>query len=137
MIYFSKNPEDILKKIFHVLFDFYGPQHWWPADSSFESKKGAILTQNTNWRNVELAICNLKKSKVLEPVTIKNVPIWKLRKLIRPAGFYNVKAKRVKTFVQYLMMVYAGNIEMMKRKQTCVLRREVLGINGIGSETCD
>lgn len=136
-MYLSKNPEDILKEIFHALFEFYGPQHWWPAESSFEIMIGAILTQNTNWRNVELAICNLKKSDLLEPLTIKNVPISKLRKLIKPAGFYNVKAKRVKTFVQYLIKDYAGNLEKMKRKQTSILRRELLAIKGIGSETCD
>ncbi|MFN3479356.1 MAG: endonuclease III domain-containing protein, partial [Thermodesulfovibrionales bacterium] len=81
-----------LLKIFKKLFSFYGPQYWWPGDSPFEIAVGAILTQNTNWGNVEKAIKNLKDAKVLSAKALYELPVQKLASLIRPAGYFNIKA---------------------------------------------
>ena len=85
-----------LKEIYKRLFDHFGPQYWWPADSEFEVMVGAILTQNTSWQNVEKAIANLKKHKVLTARKIYNLPHKKLSRLIRSSGYYNIKTKRLK-----------------------------------------
>ncbi|TES92614.1 MAG: hypothetical protein E3J87_04965 [Candidatus Cloacimonadota bacterium] len=98
---------------------------------------GAILTQNTNWRNVESAINNLKEESLLTPARLKNISIKRLQKLIKPAGFFNIKAERVKSFVRYFLKEYKGSIENMKKKEAFSLREELLEIKGIGPETCD
>lgn len=129
--------ESILKHIYKLLFMHYGERHWWPADSAFEVIIGAILTQNTAWKNVEKAIANLKKANKLSPDKLYSLPISEITKLIKPSGFYNQKAKRVKLLVKYLIEKYNGNIEMMCEKQILELRNELLSINGIGKETAD
>jgi len=98
---------------------------------------GAILTQNTNWRNVESAINNLKKKNLLKPAQLNRISIGELKSLIRPAGFYNIKSDRVKIFVKYLCEQYKGDIGRVKKRETVSLRNEILGIKGIGPETCD
>lgn len=133
----SIQKKTILKKVFDTLFAHYGPQHWWPGDTPFEIAVGAILTQNTNWRNVESAIRSLKAKECLSPRAISRISSSKLGNMIRSSGFYNVKAKRLKAFVQFLMDHYDGSIEKMKRRRMDTLRRELLGIKGIGAETCD
>ncbi len=133
----STHKKPILKHIFDALFTYYGPQYWWPGESPFEIAVGAILTQNTNWRNVEIAIVSLKKQRCLSPEEIYHISSAKLGKLIRSAGFYNIKAKRLKEFVLFLMDNYDGEIPKMKRRRVNVLRRELLAVRGIGPETCD
>ncbi len=98
---------------------------------------GAILTQNTSWRNVELAINNLRKENYLEPERLYRISGMKLRRLLKPAGFYNIKAERVMSFVKYLWDEYKGDMESMKHQRTLFLREQMLGIKGIGLETCD
>lgn len=98
---------------------------------------GAILTQNTNWRNTELAIRNLNEKGLLNPDGINRISVTRLRKLIKPAGFYNIKTERVKTFVRYLMREYSGDISKMKKEKASFLRKKLLCIKGIGPETCD
>ena len=83
-----------LMKIYELLYDRYGPQHWWPGSTGFEIIIGAILTQNTDWHNVEKAITNLKEAKCLETEELYKMDIGMLAELIRPAGYYNIKAKR-------------------------------------------
>jgi endonuclease-3 related protein len=85
-----------LKMIYDLLFVRFGPQHWWPGETPFEVIVGAVLTQNTNWGNVEKAIANLKKAKILTPEKLHSLKPAKLAKLIRPAGYFNKKASRQK-----------------------------------------
>lgn len=113
----------------------YGPQHWWPAQSKYEVMVGAILTQNTAWTNVEYAITNLKQAQVLSPEKILALPPRRLGKLIRPAGYYNIKTKRLRALTKWL--VENGGFVKLCALQTGALRKSLLGIHGIGPETAD
>lgn len=126
-----------LNSLYQKLYIYFGPQHWWPADSPFEVMAGAILTQNTNWQNVEKAIGNLKKCKLLTASKLDKLSHKKLASLIKPAGYYNVKAKRLKKFLDFFFRVYKGSLKKMSSVDTGVLRRQLLSINGIGQETAD
>lgn len=126
-----------LLRIYDRLYERFGPRHWWPADTAFEVIVGAILTQNTSWRNVEKAIYNLKKKRLLEPRRLHKLNIKTLASVIRPAGFFNVKAARVKGFVNFLFLRYNYNIRSMLSKPLPALRKELLEIKGIGPETAD
>ncbi|MGB9719960.1 MAG: endonuclease III domain-containing protein [bacterium] len=128
------------KKLFleiyqHLLKEF-GPQHWWPGDSPFEIMIGAILTQNTNWQNVEKAIRNIKKAGLLDPkfllVNRKKIP-----QLIKPSGFYRLKTDRLVNFLNYFVDEYDGNVANFNGIDTDFLRSELLAISGIGPETAD
>jgi len=124
--------------MYEVLSGFYGPQGWWPGRSRLEIIVGAILTQNTAWTNVEKAIKSLRKAGALDsPACINRVKHDKLARLIRPAGYYNVKARRLKNFFNLLHRSYNGNIAVMGKTPTEELRRDLLQVNGIGPETCD
>jgi endonuclease-3 related protein len=133
----SKHKKTILIRVFDTLLAHYGHQHWWPGDTPFEISIGAILTQNTSWRNVERAIACLKDQRCLSVRAIFTISQAKLGQLIRSSGFYTIKAKRLKAFVQFLVDRYGGNIEKMKHKRVDVLREELLGVKGIGDETAD
>lgn len=126
-----------LGRIFRLLYARYGPQDWWPGDTPFEVAVGAVLTQNTNWGNVERAIANLKKAKALSAKRIHLMPHDELASLIRPAGYFNVKARRLKSFVSHLALNHGGSMKKMARNDADSLRRELLWINGIGPETAD
>ena len=126
-----------LLEIYQKLYRAFGPQDWWPADSDFEVAVGAILTQNTSWSNVEKAIENLKRSKCLSFAKMRRLSEKKLAQLIRPAGYYNIKAKRLKNFFRFLWKNYRGSFKRMKSKDTLVLRTELLSVCGIGPETAD
>jgi len=126
-----------LELIYQRLFDRYGPQHWWPADEPFEVIIGAILTQSTAWGNVEKAIGNLKKAGALNPIAIRELPVDDLAILIRPSGYYNVKARKLKAFVERLSESYGDSLERMFALDTLQLRDELLSIYGIGQETAD
>jgi len=126
-----------LHLIYKSLYRHFGPQHWWPADSAFEVMVGAILTQNTNWLNVERAIKSLKKNKLLELNKLYNLPKTRLAKLIRPAGYYNIKAKRLKNFFSFLIKNYNGSLKKMCEAHMQDLREQLLSVNGIGAETAD
>ena len=128
---------DVLMEIYSRLRGEFGPQNWWPADTGFEIIIGAILTQNTAWPNVERAIENLKKEKVLTPQRLYGLDTKKLRQLIRPSGYYNVKAKRIKAFLKFLFENYSGSLKNMLREGLQDLRRKLLEVNGIGPETAD
>ncbi|NOY52713.1 MAG: endonuclease III domain-containing protein [Deltaproteobacteria bacterium] len=133
----SPDPATRLHEIYHRLFSAYGPQHWWPAKSRFEVILGAILTQNTNWKNVERAITNLRKADLLRYENLRETPPGKLAELIRPSGYYNIKTKRLRSFCRFLQREYDGNLSRMFRTQTEELRRELLAVPGIGPETAD
>lgn len=126
-----------LKDIYKKLYCAFGPQGWWPGDSAFEVMVGAILTQNTNWQNVSRAINNLKKDKSLSINKLYAMPAHELAQLIRPVGYYNIKAKRLKNFFAFLLKNYKGNIRQMVKKDLFLLRKELLSVNGVGEETAD
>jgi endonuclease-3 related protein len=126
-----------IREIYKKLYKTFGPQHWWPGDTPFEVAVGAILTQNTNWGNVEKAINNLKKTKALNAKSLHRMPIRKLAKLIRPAGYFNVKAKRLKSFIGFLVGNYQGSMQKLKKEKINSLREKLLDVNGIGPETAD
>ncbi|MFA6350285.1 MAG: endonuclease III domain-containing protein [Candidatus Omnitrophota bacterium] len=126
-----------LNKIYKKLSSSFGRQYWWPADSAFEVMVGAILTQNTNWANVEKAIKGLKKHNALSAQKLRKIPAQKLASLIRPVGYYNIKAARLKNFVEFLFKRYGADIHKMRKIDTPFLRNELLSVNGIGPETAD
>lgn len=126
-----------LINIYQVLYKAFGPQHWWPGGTPFEVMVGAILTQNTNWSNVEKAITNLKNVKVLDPKKLLKLSNEDLAELIRSTGYFNIKAKRLKNFLRYFVEKYDGSVASMKKVPLEELRAELLGVNGIGQETAD
>ena len=126
-----------LTEIYELLFDRFGPQHWWPGENQFEIITGAILTQNTNWANVEKAIANLKSADCLTPERLYHLDTSKLSQLIRPAGYYNIKTKRLKNFVNWLFDNYDGKLSNLETVDTNQLRAELLAIKGVGHETAD
>lgn len=126
-----------LKKIYNTLYKSFGPQKWWPGDTPFEIAVGAILTQNTNWGNVEKAIDNLKREKVLNARALYELKPDKLASLIKPSGYFNLKAKRLKGFLSYLSSNYGVSMARMQKKELPMLRQELLEVNGIGPETAD
>jgi endonuclease-3 related protein len=126
-----------LTEIYQLLFNAFGHQHWWPGESPFEVIVGAILTQNTNWGNVERAIANLKAADLLEPEKLHRLEASRLGELIRPAGYYNIKARRLKSFLDWLFENYGGEPANLQGIDTRRLREELLGVKGIGRETAD
>jgi len=128
---------DSLMDMFWRLYEKFGPQYWWPGQTPFEIAIGAILTQNTNWQNVERAISNLKGKSLLDCDALFHLPSSTLSQLIRPAGYYNIKAKRLKSFVTFLRERFNGDMERMKEERTHELRKMLLNVHGIGPETAD
>ena len=126
-----------LLQIYQKMFEALGPRQWWPGETPFEVVIGAILTQNTNWSNVEKAIKNLKTASKLSPEGIYGLSITELAELIKPSGFFNVKAKRVKAFINWLFSRYEGNLSKMFARDLQSLRSELLSVKGIGPETAD
>lgn len=126
-----------LMTIFTSLYAFYGPQRWWPGESPFEIAIGAILTQNTNWSNVEKAIRNLKEAGLLNLEKLYNIPVEKLSILIKPAGYYNIKARRIKAFLDFMKDNCYGSMERLKEYEIDNLRKKLLSVYGIGHETAD
>lgn len=126
-----------LLSIYEKLHQEFGPRHWWPADTPFEVIIGAILTQNTAWSNVEKAIANLKRANLLNPAALNRVGTNRLAALIRPAGYYNIKAKRLKNFLKHLFRNFNGDLNKLLRLPTKALREGLLSVNGIGPETAD
>ncbi|MBW8035584.1 MAG: endonuclease III domain-containing protein [Planctomycetes bacterium] len=126
-----------LKEIYELLFSSYGAQHWWPGDGRFEMIAGAILVQNTNWGNTELAIENLKAAGCLDAKKVFAMDTSELAGLIRPAGYYNVKAGRLKNFLGWLFENYDGDLSRLEGLDSYSLREELLGVKGIGRETAD
>lgn len=124
-----------IQQTYQDLHHRYGPQHWWPGDTPFEVMLGAVLTQNTAWANVEKAIINLKQAHCLDPESIVSIPIKRLAKLIRPSGYFNVKAARLSRYCQWY--IAQGGHEKLKALKTEILRKRLLSVHGIGPETAD
>jgi len=123
--------------IYQILLSALGPRDWWPADTPFEVIVGAILTQNTNWGNVEKAILNLKKFDLLSPERLTNCSIDDLSSLLKPAGYHNIKSNYLKNFSVKFLEDYNGDISELKQVETSKLRGWLLSIKGIGEETAD
>jgi len=128
---------NILLKIYNSLYDFFGPLNWWPGDTPFEIMVGAVLTQNTSWSNVEKAINNLKKENLLEPWKLYRINRKELAQLIKPSGYYNIKARRLKNFLNLFVNDFEGSAEKMFSGDSGELRKKLLKVNGIGPETAD
>lgn len=124
-----------LLAIYRRLLAAHGPQHWWPGDTPFEIMVGAVLTQNTAWRNVEKAIANLKRAKALTPQAIAAAPHRRLAAWLKPSGYFNIKARRLRAFCDWF--IACGGRRRLARLPTPALREELLNVHGIGPETAD
>ena len=124
-------------KIYRTLYRAYGPRHWWPGETPFEVMVGAILTQNTSWRNVEKAIQHLKAKGFLNIRGIHQLKKSELASLIKSSGYYRMKADRLKAFVFFLFKNFNGDIERMVKEDLETLRPKLLAVKGIGPETAD
>ena len=126
-----------IRDLFDRLHAAYGPQAWWPASDPFEVILGAILTQRTAWRNVEQAIRGLGESGLLAAGALDDAPAERVAAAIRPAGFYNAKARKLKAFAAHLMREHGGDLDRLFEREDGALREELLGLHGIGEETAD
>jgi len=126
-----------IRRIYQKLFFAFGPQEWWPARTRLEVIVGAILVQNTNWGNVEKAIVNLRQQHLLSLEKLKNISTQQLALVIKPAGYFRVKAKRLKNFIHFLFKEFDGSLNMMAKKRVPQLRQSLLSVNGVGPETAD
>lgn len=126
-----------LEEYYETLYSALGPQRWWPARTGFEVIVGAILTQNTAWMNVERAITNLKRAKMLTSKSLERIPAGRLAQLVRPSGTFRQKARKLKAFVRFLRRTYGGSLARMFSAPTAELRKKLLAVHGIGPETAD
>jgi len=126
-----------LADIYHRLFAHFGPQRWWPGDTPFEVMVGAVLTQNTNWQNVEKAIANLKNDGLLAFGAMESLPRAKLAERIRPCGYYNIKSERLANLLAAIREDADGDLERFFAQDTATLREKLLAVKGIGPETAD
>lgn len=126
-----------IQEAYTRLYEHFGPQQWWPAETPFEVIVGAILTQNTAWTNVEKAIANLKREGLLQAKAMQRARVARLARLVRPSGYYNLKAKKLKAFIAHLYRRGGGALEELFVGETAALREELLAVYGIGPETAD
>jgi endonuclease III related protein len=133
----SSTTGQTLRKIYKALYEAYGPQHWWPGESPTEIAIGAVLVQNTNWQNVEKAITRLREAGLLDWEALYRISTPELAELIRPAGYYKIKARRLKNLVAWLCEQHGGKLENLEDLRLAELREQLLAINGIGPETAD
>ncbi len=126
-----------LAEVYERLLAAFGPQRWWPGESPFEVLVGAVLTQNTSWQNVAKAIGRLKEAELLEPHALYGLTDEELEELIRPAGYFRVKARRLRNLLELVVTRYGGSLDAMFASDLDSLREQLLGVNGIGPETAD
>jgi endonuclease-3 related protein len=126
-----------LRRVYDRLLKRFGHAGWWPGETPFEVCIGAILTQNTSWTNVEKALGELRRRGLLSTSRLRALPVSRLARLIRSSGYYNVKARRVRAFLDFLQREYAGRVERMAEDEPGELRGKLLGVEGIGPETAD
>ncbi len=131
------SPSVALGQYYEAMSARLGPMRWWPAKTPFEVILGAILTQNTAWSNVERAMANLRRERVLTLVALERVPLRKLARLVRPSGYFRQKAKKLKAFARFLRQEFRGSLARMFRTPTAELRERLLAVHGIGPETAD
>ena len=123
--------------VFRRLLAHFGPQDWWPADTPFEVIVGALLIAQTSWRNVADAIRNLKREGVLTPHALAAIPLPRLRALVRPAGLYRTKPRRLQAFCRHLVRVAEGDLDRFFARDLKTVRAELLSLDGVGPETAD
>lgn len=128
---------DRLMDIYEALYTFYGPRNWWPADSAFEVLVGAVLTQNTNWLNVTKAISTLRDRGLLSFAALRDIEHQQLAECIRPSGYYNLKATRLKNLLNMIEHSYSGSLDGLLQEETQVARQRLLEVKGVGPETAD
>jgi endonuclease-3 related protein len=133
----TQRTSNLLPAFYDALLAAWGPQHWWPGETPFEVMVGAILTQNTNWTNVEKAIGNLKAAGVLEPHALLALSHERLAELLRPSGYFNVKARRLRSFMEFFVRDTDGDEGLWSNVPTPELRERLLAVNGVGRETVD
>jgi endonuclease III related protein len=133
----NKSVKNRLEEIYSRLFNCYGPQLWWPAESPFEVMVGAVLTQSAAWKNVETAIANLKAAGAMSPAALREMDLQQLAVLIRPAVYYNVKARKLKALTEWFQKSCDDDISVMRAKDAGKLRAELISVWGIGEETAD
>jgi endonuclease-3 related protein len=124
-------------EMYEAMLQRFGHHGWWPGDGPLEVCIGAILTQNTSWTNVEKALDNLRNTGAISISVLHQMGCDSLAELIRPAGYYNVKAKRLKNFIAHVYESYGDDIEAFLDRSVWTLQGELIGINGIGRETAD
>lgn len=129
--------QEKLDAMYEALNAYFGDLQWWPGETPFEIIVGAILTQNTNWNNVETAVGKLKEANLLDPLRLHAAEEGTIADLIRSSGYYNIKTKRLKAFLGFLYDEYAGDLEVMFSEELWTLRDKLLGVRGIGRETAD
>jgi len=129
--------QEKLTEIYNRLYAYFGPQGWWPGETPFEVMVGAVLTQNTNWNNVEKAIDNLKGVGVMSFERLSELPVDLLAEYIRPAGYFNIKAGRLQNLMATIEERYNGSLDAMMEEETETLRQVLLSVKGIGPETAD
>lgn len=132
-----REPATNIREIYRTLARAYGPLHWWPAKTRFEVIVGAFLTQNTSWKNVELALGNLRQNGILNIRGIRETPIEDLEAMIRSSGYFRQKSARLKGFVEYLDREYRGSLRRIFSQPVATLRQELLDLKGVGPETAD
>jgi endonuclease-3 related protein len=126
-----------LRRMHDQLSAAYGPQHWWPAETSFEMILGAYLTQNTAWKAVERSLANLRAAGALTVDGLRSIPLEELQRLIQPSGFSTRKAPALKAFVALLDVEFGGSLELLAASSTDALRHRLLSLPGVGPETAD
>jgi endonuclease III related protein len=126
-----------LQQAYKRLLAAFGPQHWWPGESPLEVLIGAVLVQNTSWKNVERAIANLRDDRLLDIRALSRLPVEELAEVIRPAGYFRVKARRLHNLLAFVVREYDGSLDAMFQTDVATLREQLLGVHGIGPETAD
>jgi endonuclease-3 related protein len=130
-------PREMLRRFYATLLESFGPQGWWPARTRWEVICGAILTQNTTWRNATLALKNLRKAGLLNGRSLRQISLPELEQLIRPAGFYRQKAKTLHGFVRWIEQAHGGSLDSLFSLGAARARAQLLALQGIGPETAD
>jgi len=144
-----------IAEIYSELYSIYGPQHWWPVTKDNQTSPryhknielnerqkleicfGAILAQNTNWKNAEKAIINLNKNNLIDIHKIMKINDDRLAKIIKSSGYHNQKAIKLKNFSSFLFKNYSGDLNLFFENNINKLREELLSVNGVGPETAD
>ncbi len=126
---------ELLREIYRVLNDAYGDQRWWPGETPLEVAVGAILTQNTAWPNVAKAVANIKDAGLMDARKLLAAPPAYLAALIRPAGYYNVKTRRLRAFLEMVARDFGGDVTALANAPDA--RARLLRVKGVGPETAD
>lgn len=133
----KQNKANALQEVYTLLFDHFGPQGWWPSENAFETMVGAVLAQNTNWQNVTRAICNLKEAGLLSFDALSLCNAEELALYIKPAGYYNLKAQRLRNLLDMIGRYYDGRLDSFLNDGFLIARERLLSVKGIGPETAD